>query len=77
MFSPRQRGRGIGVNDMALGVAALTLPILGGILFQLSGFGAPGVFGLLVALPAIFLTALLREKKPGSYANKSISPMGL
>jgi MFS family permease len=71
VLRPKQRGAAIGVTDMGLGAAALTFPLVGSALFQLSSFTATGFFGLIVTVPAIILTVLLKEKRPGFYSNQS------
>ena len=66
---PFQRGKAIGVNDMAMGVTALAFPIIGALLIPTLGFLALGYIGLIATIPTFVVAALLREKRPGVYVH--------
>lgn len=70
VLGPRARGKGIGVNDVAMGATALSFPIVGGILFEVADFTALGLFGLVATFPALALVLLLKEPRPGVYAHQ-------
>ena len=61
------RGRIMGLNDMTIGLAALALPIMGGVVIGSMGFQAFAVFGLLAAVPVVVAALLLGETRPGVY----------
>ncbi|MFQ5763028.1 MAG: MFS transporter, partial [Candidatus Bathyarchaeia archaeon] len=67
---PDERGRTIGVNDTISGGAAVSFPIIGGILIGLFGFAALGYASAIATIPALAAILLLREPKPGVYAAK-------
>ncbi len=64
---PFERGKAIGVNDMTMGIAALSFPILGALLIPSLGFLALGYIGLAASVPAFAISIFLRETKPGVY----------
>lgn len=65
---PARRGRTFGMNDVALGAAALVFPFLGGVVITLFGFTALGALGLVAAFPPLLMAARIRESRPGVYA---------
>ncbi|MFQ5998208.1 MAG: MFS transporter, partial [Candidatus Bathyarchaeia archaeon] len=69
VLSPRQRGKGIGINDLAIGATAVLFPMLGGIIFETSGFLTLGLVSLIAIVPALILVVLLKETRPGVYAH--------
>ena len=71
VLSPRQRGKGIGINDVAIGATAVSFPILGGMIFETSGFLALGFLSLIAIVPALILVLLLKEIRPGVYAHQA------
>lgn len=72
---PLARGRVTGANDTAMALAALTFPIMGGVVLQVFGFVGLGVVGLLAAVPALVVPVRLRELRPGIYQPKFASPV--
>lgn len=56
-----KRGSIMGANDVANGLASLTLPSVGGAILSSLGFFAFGVTGLLVALPIVLSVLPIRE----------------
>jgi len=65
---PERRGRVLGANDVAIGLASLALPVLGGAAISQSGMFALGLLGFLVALPALVMPLRVRESSPGRYS---------
>lgn len=71
VVTPSRRGRMIGISDTALGVAAITFPIAGGVILSLASFLILGMAGLIAMIPAIVLSSRLHEIKPGHYNNNN------
>lgn len=67
-----RRGGLIGANDVATGLASLSLPAFGAIVIANLGLFSFGLAGLVVALPAVFVTLSLREIGKGHYTRQSI-----
>lgn len=70
LIPSEKRGSVIGANDVATGLASLSLPALGAAVIANLGLFSFGVAGLVVALPVILVTRPLREIGIGSYANQ-------
>lgn len=65
---PERRGRVLGANDVAIGLASLALPVLGGAAISQSGVFVLGLVGFVVALPALVMPLPVRETSPGRYS---------
>ncbi len=74
---PQRRGRLLGANDVAIGLAALSLPVLGGAVISNHGLFSLGLLGLVVAIPGLLIALPLREVSPGNYADKVAVPSDL
>ena len=62
-----QRGRAIGLTDMAAAMFTISLPLLGGLIAEELGLMAVGVFGAVLTLLPIPLLARLHETSPGTF----------
>jgi MFS family permease len=65
--SPAERGRVIGANDTFTAAAAISMPLIGGVVVEYLGFPILGLFGMALMLPALFFLLRLREPSPGVY----------
>jgi MFS family permease len=65
--SPAERGRVIGANDTFTAAAAISMPLIGGVVVEYLGFPTLGLFGMALMLPALFFLLRLREPSPGVY----------
>ena len=70
VLGPTRRGRGTGINDVAMGIAAISFPIVGGILFEISSFASLGVVSILASIPGLILVLMLKEKSPGVFRTR-------
>lgn len=70
VLGPTRRGRGTGINDVAMGIAAISFPIVGGILFEISSFASLGVLSILASIPGLILVLMLKEKSPGVFRTR-------
>ena len=62
-----QRGRVIGINDMAAAMFTIALPLTGGFIAEQFGLMTVGVFGAILTLLPLPLLARLREPRPGVF----------
>ena len=69
--SPAERGRVIGANDTFTAAAAISMPLLGGVVVEYLGLPMLGVFGMALMVPAFFFLLRLRESSPGVYEDRS------
>lgn len=67
LSSAEIRGRMMGLNDMTIALAAIALPVAGGVIIGALGFQAFSVFGLLVAIPIVLAVLPLVEMRPGVF----------
>lgn len=65
---PSERGRVVGLNDIAMNIATLSFPILGGLLMDRLGFASIGFAGLVAVTIPLAMTLKLKEKSPGEFA---------
>ena len=70
ILGPTQRGRGTGINDVAMGLAAISFPLMGGILFEIFSFASLGVLSILASIPGLMLVLMLKEKSPGVFRTR-------
>lgn len=68
-----QRGRAIGLNDMAAAMFTIGLPLLGGLIAQTLGLMAVGIFGAVLTLLPVPLLAKLRETTPGTFEANDVN----
>jgi len=68
---PERRGQMLGANDVATGLASLSLPILGGAVMTNLGLFALAVLGSTIAVLALVISLLLREVNVGNYAHNT------
>jgi len=66
---PERRGQMLGANDVATGLASLSLPILGGAVMVNLGLFALGILGSTIALLALLISLPLREVSLGKYVD--------
>jgi MFS family permease len=64
-----ERGRAIGVVDGFASLASILLPLAGGTLAELTGFGGLSVLAVVLALAPALLALRLTEVQPGRYAD--------
>ena len=69
--SPDERGRVIGANDTFTAAAAISMPLVGGVVVEYLGLSALGIFGMALMVPALLLLLKLREPSPGVYEDPS------
>jgi MFS family permease len=65
--SPAERGRVIGANDTFTAAAAISMPLVGGVVVEYLGFQVLGIFGMAIMIPALLFLLKLRETSPGVY----------
>ena len=65
--SSAERGRVIGANDTFTAAAAISMPLVGGVVVEYLGFHVLGIFGMAIMIPALFFLLKLRETSPGVY----------
>jgi MFS family permease len=69
--SPDERGRVIGANDTFTAAAAISMPLVGGVVVEYLGLSALGMFGMALMVPALLFLLKLREPSPGVYEDPS------
>jgi MFS family permease len=69
--SPDERGRVIGANDTFTAAAAISMPLVGGVVVEYLGLLALGIFGMALMVPALLFLLKLREPSPGVYEDPS------
>jgi MFS family permease len=69
--SPDERGRVIGANDTFTAAAAISMPLVGGVVVEYLGLSALGIFGMALMVPALLFLLKLREPSPGVYEDPS------
>jgi len=69
--SPDERGRVIGANDTFTAAAAISMPLVGGVVIEYLGLLALGIFGMALMVPALLFLLKLREPSPGMYEDLS------
>ncbi|MFA5869191.1 MAG: MFS transporter [Candidatus Bathyarchaeia archaeon] len=65
---PSVRGRLLGITDLIIGLFSVVTPIAAGWVAQMVGFPVLGVSGITLSASILIVGILLREKKPGVYA---------
>ncbi len=65
--SPSERGRVIGANDTFTAAAAISMPLVGGVVVEYLGMSVLGIFGMALMVPALVFLLRLRETSPGVY----------
>ena len=69
--SPSERGQVIGANDTFTAAAAISMPLVGGVIVEYMGMPVLGIFGMALMAPALLFLLKLREPSPGVYENPS------
>ncbi len=69
--SPSERGRVIGANDTFTAAAAISMPLVGGVVVEYMGLSVLGIFGMALMVPALLFLLKLRETSPGVYEDPS------
>ncbi|MQG77047.1 MAG: MFS transporter [SAR202 cluster bacterium] len=69
--SPSERGRVIGANDTFTAAAAISMPLVGGVVVEYMGMSVLGIFGMALMVPALLFLLKLREPSPGVYEDPS------
>ncbi len=69
--NPAERGRVIGANDTFTAAAAISMPLVGGVVVEYLGFRVLGIFGMALMVTPLFLLLRLRESYPGVYRDGS------
>ena len=69
--SPSERGRVIGANDTFTAAAAISMPLVGGVIVEYMGMPVLGIFGMALMVPALLFLLKLREPSPGVYEDPS------
>ena len=69
--SPDERGRVIGANDTFTAAAAISMPLVGGVIVEYMGMSVLGIFGMVLMVPALMFLLKLREPSPGVYEDPS------
>ncbi len=55
------RGRVLGLNDMATGIASAAAPFAGGVVIAAEGFFGFGIYGFALSIPAILLAIVMKS----------------
>ncbi len=69
--SPGERGRVIGANDTFTAAAAISMPIVGGVVVEYLGYQILGFFGMAIMIPALLFLLKLHEPNPGVFEHSS------
>jgi MFS family permease len=67
LSEPGIRGRIMGLNDMTIALAAIALPVAGGVVIGSLGFEVFSIFGFAVAIPIVLVAISIREIRPGLF----------
>jgi MFS family permease len=67
LSEPGIRGRIMGLNDMTIALAAIALPVAGGVVIGSLGFEVFSIFGFAVAIPIVLAAIPIREIRPGLF----------
>jgi len=65
--SPDERGRVIGANDTFTAAAAISMPLVGGVVVEYLGMPVLGFLGMALMFPPLLFLLRLREPSPGVY----------
>ena len=68
---PGERGRVIGANDTFTAAAAISMPIVGGVVVEYLGYRVLGFFGMAIMVPALLFLLKLHEASPGVFEHSS------
>ena len=65
--NPAERGRVIGANDTFTAAAAISMPLVGGVVVEYLGLPMLGIIGMSLMVPPLVLLLKLREPIPGVF----------
>ena len=65
--NPAERGRVIGANDTFTAAAAISMPLVGGVVVEYLGLPMLGIIGMSLMVPPLVLLLRLREPIPGVF----------